>query len=142
MNLFIFGGTGDLAQRKLLPALYRHFKADRLTNRVKIYGIGSNYIEDLVYKQDIKNKLSDNLDSIEFDEEVVIKFLENISYIKIDFNQNQDFDSLKKTTSDSDRNLYYLAVSPVFYKVIVENLNNQAVIGPLSSIIVEKTNWK
>jgi glucose-6-phosphate 1-dehydrogenase len=44
MNLFIFGGTGDLAQRKLLPALYRHFKADRLTNRVKIYGIGSNHI--------------------------------------------------------------------------------------------------
>jgi glucose-6-phosphate 1-dehydrogenase len=138
MNLFIFGGTGDLAQRKLLPALYRHFKADRLTNRVKIYGIGSNHIEDLVYQQDIKNKLSDNLDSIEFDEQVVNKFLENISYIKIDFNHNQDFDSLKKITSDSDRNLYYLAVSPVFYKVIVENLNKQAVIGPLSSIIVEK----
>mgnify|MGYP002701164522 FL=1 len=138
MNLFIFGGTGDLAQRKLLPALYRHFKADRLTNEVKIYGIGSNHIEDLVYQQDIKQKLSGNLDSIEFDEEVVNKFLENISYIKIDFNQNQDFNSLKNITSDSDRNLYYLAVSPVFYKVIVENLNKQAVIGPLSSIIVEK----
>ena len=55
----------------------------RLTNSsVKIYGIGSNqFIEDLVYQQDIKLiniLLSGNLDSIEFDEKgIVNKFLEN-----------------------------------------------------------------
>ena len=138
MNIFIFGGTGDLAQRKLLPALYRHFKAERLSSQVMIYGIGSSNLDILSYQQEVKNKLSINLESIEYEEEIVQKFIEIVSYIKIDFNIDKDFDSLKKITSSKDRNLFYLAVTPIFYKVIADNLNKQGVIGPHSSIIVEK----
>ena len=138
MNIFIFGGTGDLAQRKLLPALYRHFKAERLSPQIKIYGIGSSSLDILSYQQEVKNKLSINLESIEYEESTVQKFIEVISYIKIDFNIDNDFESLKKITSNKDRNLFYLAVTPVFYKVIADNLDKQSVIGPHSSIIVEK----
>jgi len=138
MNIFIFGGTGDLAQRKLLPALYRHFKAARLNPQIKIYGIGSSSLDILSYQQEVKNKLSINLESIEYEESTVQKFIEVISYIKIDFNIDNDFGSLKKITSNKDRNLFYLAVTPIFYKVIADNLDKQSVIGPHSSIIVEK----
>ncbi|MBL6702749.1 MAG: glucose-6-phosphate dehydrogenase [SAR86 cluster bacterium] len=138
MNLFIFGGTGDLAKRKLLPALYRHFKAERLSKDIKIYGIGSKELQASEYHEEIKVKLSDNLDSVEYDAAVINEFIKKISYIKIDFNKKNDFVNLKKNTSNTDRNLYYLAVSPLFYKVIAENLNDQDIIGPLSSIIVEK----
>jgi glucose-6-phosphate 1-dehydrogenase len=138
MNIFIFGGTGDLAKRKLLPALYRHFKAERLSPQIKIYGIGSSSLDILSYQQEVKNKLSINLESIEYEESMVQKFIEVISYIKIDFNIDNDFESLKKITSNKDRNLFYLAVTPVFYKVIADNLDKQSVIGPRSSIIVEK----
>ena len=138
MNIFIFGGTGDLAQRKLLPALYRHFKSKRLSTLVKIYGIGSSNLDILSYQQEVKNKLGVNLESIEYEEEIIQKFIEIVSYIKIDFNNDKDFDSLKKITSSKDRNLFYLAVTPIFYKVIADNLNKQGVIGPRSSIIVEK----
>ena len=138
MNIFIFGGTGDLAQRKLLPALYRHFKAARLNSQVKVYGIGSSSLDILSYQQEVKNKLSINLESMEYEESTVNRFLEIISYIKIDFNIDKDFDSLKKITSNKDRNLFYLAVSPIFYTLIADSLNNQSIIGSLSSIIVEK----
>ena len=138
MNIFIFGGTGDLAQRKLLPALYRHFTAERLSPQIKIYGIGSSSLDILSYQQEVKNKLSINLESIEYEESTVQKFIEVISYIKIDFNIDNDFESLKKITSNKDRNLFYLAVTPAFYKVIADNLDKQSVIGPHSSIIVEK----
>ena len=138
MNIFIFGGTGDLAQRKLLPALYRHFKAARLNSQVKVYGIGSSSLDILSYQQEVKNKLSINLESMEYEESTVKRFLEVISYIKIDFNIDKDFDSLKKITSNKDRNLFYLAVSPIFYTLIADSLNNQSIIGSLSSIIVEK----
>ena len=138
MNIFIFGGTGDLAQRKLLPALYRHFKAERLSPQVMIYGIGSSNLDILSYQQEVKNKLSINLESIEYDESTVQKFIEVIAYIKIDFNIDKDFDSLKKITSNKDRNLFYLAVTPIFYKIIADSLHKQSVIGPHSSIIVEK----
>ena len=40
MNIVIFGGTGDLATRKLLPALFRHHKSFRLPKEVNIIGIG------------------------------------------------------------------------------------------------------
>ena len=138
MNIFIFGGTGDLAQRKLLPALYRHFKADRLSPQVKIYGIGSSSFDILSYQIEVENKLGINLESIEYDQKIVQKFIQIISYIKIDFNIDKDFDSLEKITSNKDQNLFYLAVTPMFYRVIVDNLNKQTVIGPYSSIVVEK----
>ena len=75
MNIFIFGGTGDLAQRKLLPALYRHFKADRLSPQVKIYGIGSSSFDILSYQIEVENKLGINLESIEYDQKIVQKFM-------------------------------------------------------------------
>jgi glucose-6-phosphate 1-dehydrogenase len=97
MNLFIFGGTGDLAKRKLLPALYRHFKAERLSKNIKIYGIGSKELQASEYHEEIEIKLFDNLDSVEYDAAVINEFIKKISYIKIDFNKKNDFANLKKT---------------------------------------------
>ena len=49
MNIIIFGGTGDLATRKLLPALFRHHKASRLPNKINIIGIGSRSLSNTEY---------------------------------------------------------------------------------------------
>ncbi|MDP0596186.1 MAG: glucose-6-phosphate dehydrogenase, partial [SAR86 cluster bacterium] len=62
MKIFIFGGTGDLAARKLLPALYRHHKAGRISNETQIYGIGSRQIDTEQYRTDIKKHLRNYLE--------------------------------------------------------------------------------
>ena len=138
MNLFIFGGTGDLAGRKLLPALYRHHKAERLNPETQIYGIGSREIDTRTYRQDTKKNLESYLKPEEYSEQSIESFLSLLTYKKINFNISDDFESLQDITSANQRNLYYLAVSPTFYKIIADNLSNQSLIGPASSIIVEK----
>jgi|TARA_B110000967_G_scaffold159253_1_gene164825 glucose-6-phosphate 1-dehydrogenase len=138
MNLFIFGGTGDLAGRKLLPALYRHHKAERLNPETQIYGIGSREIDTEAYREDTKKNLVIYLEPEEYSEQSIESFLLLVTYKKINFNISDDFQSLQDITSANQRNLYYLAVSPSFYKIIADNLSNQSLIGPSSSIIVEK----
>ena len=138
MNLFIFGGTGDLAGRKLLPALYRHHKAERLNPETQIYGIGSREIDTKTYREDTKKNLEIYLEPEEYSEQSIDTFLLLVQYKKINFNISNDFQSLRDITTANERNLYYLAVSPSFYKIIADNLSNQSLIGPSSSIIVEK----
>jgi len=138
MNIFIFGGTGDLAARKLLPALYRHHKAGRVTAESQIYGIGSRQINAKQYRSDTKQHLRKHLEASEYTEQTLELFVQMVTYKKIDFNVAHDFQSLQQVTNSSTRNLFYLAVSPSFYKTIADNLSEQSLIGPSSSIIVEK----
>ncbi|MDG0965989.1 MAG: glucose-6-phosphate dehydrogenase [SAR86 cluster bacterium] len=138
INLFIFGGTGDLAQRKLLPALFRHHKSGRLDNIAKIFGIGSSNLSSESYSIEIKLNLKNYLEDDEFEECLIDQFLQKICYLQIDFNNQDDFTKLSSFNSSDYRNLYYLAVSPVFYKVIAERLHQQSLVNPSSSIIVEK----
>jgi len=138
MNIFIFGGTGDLASRKLLPALYRHFKAHRLSAHAKIVSIGSRAINSSEYQILVRENLEHYLNESEFDENVCSEFLKLISFLKIDFNKADTFKLLADNALDGSRNIYYLAVSPIFYKTIVDNLNLQKLIFSSSSIIVEK----
>ena len=83
MNIFIFGGTGDLAGRKLLPALYRHFKANRLGAQTKILSIGSRAIDTNEYTKFVKENLRLHLDAKEFEENICNSFLKNIIFLKI-----------------------------------------------------------
>ena len=114
MNIFIFGGTGDLASRKLLPALYRHFKAHRLSAQAKIVSIGSRAINSSEYQILVRENLEHHLNESEFDENVCSEFLKLISFLKIDFNKADTFKLLANNALDGRRNIYYLAVSPYF----------------------------
>ena len=138
MKIFIFGGTGDLAARKLLPALYRHHKAGRISNETQIYGIGSRQIDTEQYRTDTKKHLRNYLEASEHTEQSLELFVLMVTYKRIDFNVAHDFHLLQKDTNSNNRNLFYLAVPPSFYKTIADNLSEQSLIGPSSSIIVEK----
>ena len=61
MNIIIFGGTGDLATRKLLPALFRHHKASRLPDKINIIGIGSRALSNTEYQEFIELNLKEYL---------------------------------------------------------------------------------
>ncbi len=92
MNIVIFGGTGDLATRKLLPALFRHHKSSRLAKEVKIIGIGSRSLSNDEYLKLIREKLNEHLKQSEFNSNQIDLFLECLNYSKIDFNNSKDFE--------------------------------------------------
>ena len=139
MNIIIFGGTGDLSSRKLLPALFRLYKSSKLNNNLsenKIFGIGSSSLSQKKYQELVKSGLKNYLDKKEYDESLLNKFLKAVSYLQIDFNQPSHFENLK--VLNGDKNLFYLAVSPTFYKTIAKNLKAHKLINSESAIVVEK----
>ena len=139
MNIIIFGGTGDLAARKLLPALFRLHKAKKLDDLKKennIIGIGSTQLTQKDYQESIKKSLKDFLASEEYDSKNLDHFLKTVSYLQIDFNKPENFKKLSKVSNDD--NLYYLAVAPAFYQTIAKNLKTHKLINAQSSIVVEK----
>ncbi len=138
MNIFIFGGTGDLATRKLLPALFRHHKSSRLPSEVNIIGIGSRSVSNNEYLKLVREKLSEHLKQSEFTSNQIDLFLECLSYSKIDFNISKDFETLNNYNLSESKSLFYLAVSPSFYTKIAENLNALRLINNDSVIVVEK----
>ena len=138
MNIVIFGGTGDLATRKLLPALFRHHKSSRLPKEIKIIGIGSRSLSNDEYLKLIREKLNEHLKQSEFNSNKIDLFLECLNYSKIDFNNSKDFETLNNYDLSKSKSLFYLAVSPSFYTKITENLNALGSINDDSVIIVEK----
>ena len=77
MNIVIFGGTGDLATRKLLPALFRHHKSSRLSSEVNIIGIGSRSVSNNEYLKLVREKLCEHLKQSEFSSNQIDLFLES-----------------------------------------------------------------
>ena len=106
----IFGSTGDLTYRKLIPALYHLEKREILANDFEIRCIGRrDYTQD-EYIEKLKPWL-EKQSRFKLNEETIQKFLTRIKYIKMEFTSLDAYDILKSFPAVLD-NLYYFEVAP------------------------------
>jgi glucose-6-phosphate 1-dehydrogenase len=145
----IFGATGDLNKRKLLPALLDLHKQGLLPECIKIVGIGRRPFSDNKYRDFVKEsicKKGHNHTDMEID-----SFLKHITYHKADFTEPESYKQLsEKLISIEDEfgqcsnKLFYLAVSPINYDIIFRQLADSGLTVPCSfetgwtRILVEK----
>ena len=140
VDLVIFGGTGDLSTRKLLPALYqlqRHQLADRL-NRIIATGRGA--IDPENFRQDARANLEKHLPADSWDESVWEVFRDRLDYVQIDAGNAQDYVQLAKLldAGDTPGRLYYLATLPSLYGEICQQLHAAGVVNDVSRVVLEK----
>lgn len=138
--IVIFGGRGDLAMRKIMPALYALFVQDLLPDRFAIIGTGRNQLDDEVYRGEVRQallKFSGEKKKIGSE-----KFLERLFYLGIDPSDtgaysklSRKLEELRKEAEISGRTLFYLSVPPDLYEVIPLNL-------ALHGLNVESDGWK
>lgn len=142
-TVVIFGATGDLTRRKLIPALYNNFRKRRLADDVRIVGLGRRDWDD--------NRFRDHLaDGVEqfgtgFDTEIWQEFAQRIGYVQGNLNAVEDYRKLnkylsKKENRPADR-LYYLATAPEFYGTACDHLASAGMAVEQSGrrrIIIEK----
>lgn len=126
----IFGGTGDLAERKLIPALYNLYLTDYMPKEFAIVGLGrtgyttESYIETLLEGIN-KFSRSGKADAARWAE-----FSSNITYLKTDVNNENDYKAIEKLVDTCETNwseipvtIHYLAVAPQFFPIIATNLS-------------------
>ena len=119
----IFGGTGDLTFRKLLPALYNRAAADNFPGNHRVLIIGRRDYDSAKYRE-IARGWVQKFARLPYREETFSAFAEQIEYFKMDFTEPAAYGALDEyyAAHGSGPHIFYLAVAPRFFGVIAEGL--------------------
>jgi glucose-6-phosphate 1-dehydrogenase len=145
-TIVIFGASGDLTFRKLIPALYMCFRKKRLPEGTQIIGFSRKPYSDDAFREKLKEGLR-TIAPDEFVQEEWQAFAPLVSYHAGNVERVNDYISLSERVNSLDGEaadgLFYLAVAPALYPVIVRNLNEARLLTAAGSngyrrIVVEK----
>ncbi len=142
MTTFVlFGGTGDLAKRKIIPALYSAFVNGRLDANFSFIGAAREVLTDEEFRLRVATSIEAYASKDSGDNpEKLAAFLTLTHYAKIDARLPADFDGLKKYlhTSDVNATLFYLATGPDIFIPVVEQLSKHGMVDGNTRVVVEK----
>lgn len=130
----IFGATGDLSYRKLMPAFYNMYCNQRLED-TNIIAIGRRDYTSQDYHQIIHDWVNKNA-RFSVDEEKFQAFCEKVVYFKMDLSKIEEYSKLKDVLNQDRIYMIYMAVSPAFFDVIVEGIHQLQL--PQVRMIMEK----
>lgn len=138
LTVLIFGGTGDLSFRKLLPALYMAHLHKSLPAHTRILCVSRQALESEVFRALVNEKSREFIASSAFEAGAWESFLEQLSYVSIDVNQADQFTQIKALVGDNSESIFYLATAPSLFTLICENLDHAGLINEHSKVILEK----
>ena len=135
-DLVLFGGTGDLVTRKLLPALFNAFINNNLHENYRIVALGRKELNntsyhDFAYGKAISAK--QNIDKTKWEQ-----FCNLIHYLSVDASNCEDFKKLSSFLNQNVTNVYYLATDPLLFKPICEHIAENDLNHTKSRIVLEK----
>ncbi|MEJ0093051.1 MAG: glucose-6-phosphate dehydrogenase [Methylocella sp.] len=138
-DLVVFGGTGDLAYRKLFPALFRRFLDGQFSEPTRIIGAARHDFDADTFRGTIAKALQ-QFSTEATKAESVNAFLEMIDYVSLDIGSDAGWDVLSRKFSDNSARVraFYLATAPDRFGPIAAQVAAHALITPESRIIVEK----
>ncbi len=139
-DLIIFGGTGDLALRKLLPALYHRDRDGQITGDSRIVSVGRSALARDDYLRLVEKALQDNLDSGEFDADFWKTFSKRIEYVEADALAHDQWEALNELLSGNEQRIRvaYLATAPSLFGSIATGLKVNGLITDNTRIVLEK----
>jgi len=145
-TLTIFGATGDLARRKLLPALYNLAHEGGLPERFHLVGVSRGEKEHAEYRGECEEAIR-RFSRRTPDEDVLGRLLEEVRYVPGTFDDATMYGELEKTLDGFEEpgsplnRAFYLSTAPAFFPVIVEALGAQGLHereGAQVRVIIEK----
>lgn len=129
LTFVLFGATGDLAKRKLFPALYNLFLEDKMPTSFSVIGLGRRAWSHEFFQSKIEESLR-TYSRKEVQEDSLQDFLALFQYCPLDVSDTDSYDQLhelieiRESELDIPGNrLFYLSVAPNLVEVITENLN-------------------
>ena len=139
-DLIIFGGTGDLAMRKLMPALFHRAGDGQVTGGSRIIGASRGEMTRDEYLALVEQALRDHLSDDEFQDDVWADFRERIHYVQCDAFAPENWDALVATLSGHENRVrvVYLATAPSLFGPIAQGLKQNSLNTDNSRIVLEK----
>ncbi len=138
MHLMIFGARGDLAARKLFPALYHLHNCDLLPETLQIHALAREDLNLDSFLGDIKERVRRYVDDTRWSEETWQAYASRFAYRRLDFNHPEAFTELAGVLSENEPALFYLATPPSMFGPICEHLGSAGCLGGDRRVLLEK----
>lgn len=140
VDLVIFGGTGDLSTRKLLPALYQLHRHGLAAQLQRIIATGRSEMSSDAFREAAKISLKQVLDPSQWNESIWQGFQDCLYYVKLEATNEADYQQLKALLDQTQApvRLFYLATLPSLYGSICQHLQRAAALSKSSRVVLEK----
>lgn len=139
VTLLIFGASGDLTARKLVPALFQLFRGGYLSDRCLVVGVARRDKSDDLFRQEMREALGEHSRSGEIDTESWSAFASRLCYEAIDLARAEEFPRLRQRVETrereaglSGRRIVYLATGPELFLPSVHGLAGADMLPPRS----------
>ena len=139
-DFVIFGATGDLSRRKLLPAFLRRFHAQEFSDDAQTFCGARPALNTEQFREQTESALREFAPETAQNEQTLHHFLGRLTYITLDALQpGGDWQALKTLLAANDRpRVFYLATAPALYSPLCEALARHDLINQHSRVVLEK----
>jgi glucose-6-phosphate 1-dehydrogenase len=137
--MLLFGGTGDLVTRKLLPALYRRHVAGQVSDESRIIGIARSALSRREYLAQAEAACQGFLGR-EFDTTRWEGFSRQVDYVKLDAGEAADYEQLEAALKAREQHVrvFFFSTASNLFSSICRQLAACGVVTPLSRVVLEK----
>jgi len=138
-DLLLFGATGDLATRKLLPALYRCHAAGQFDATSRVIGVSNVPLSTAEFISNTRDWVQKQLGE-RFADDAWERFAAQLDYAKVDARTDADFVALRAKLEGRDDavRVHFLSTSPLLFTDICTRLGAHGLVTPLSRVVLEK----
>ena len=137
-DLVIFGATGDLARRKILPGLYRRWKEGQIPEGAAIIGAARSDMDAERFRELARAALEEFLAPRDLEPAMVTRFLAMVDYVAIDARGDSGWQALADRVRPGMVRAFYLSVAPALFGDIAQRLHQRGIANRDSRIVVEK----
>lgn len=139
-DLVLFGGSGDLAMRKLLPALYARDRAGDLPGTAQIICIGRHASTTADFVTSMTTTVQAHIAAASFDAASWTSFCRRITYVAVDACDAQSYQALRPVLRDDAAitRVFYLATPPTLFATICLHLASAGMATPSARVVLEK----
>ncbi len=138
-DFVVFGATGDLTLRKLLPALYWRFRDGQMPEGSRVLGAARSDLDDEAFRRRAARALEEHVEPAALEAETVRRFLASLHYVRLDaVRPDGGWERLGELLDPARVRVFYLATSPDLYGPICRNIGANGLVTPASRVVLEK----
>ena len=138
-TLLMFGATGDLARRMLLPSLYGLDSDGLLPSELRIIGTARTELDDAGFRERANEALHEHLPEGFYSQGIADRFLERLHYVTVDITKPADFERLCGTVGDPCSGVaIFLSTAPSLFKLTIDGLAGAGLACPTVRMALEK----
>lgn len=139
-DIVVFGGTGDLSLRKIMPALYYRHQEGQLNPKGRIIAIGRGAMEQAEFVKLIHENCKNYIPATDWDDQTWHDFKAHLHYAQVDAQDSDSYKNLAAIIADNPREIrvFYLATPASIFGPICQELRTHGLITQQTRVVLEK----